>query len=136
MSLRSSIVLVAVLALAGPACDKKAPDGGAAAGPGPTATTTDPVADAKRLIAGGALVIDVREQDEWDEGHLAQATLIPVGSVGQRLAEIEQAAGGKDRPIVVYCRSGGRAGAAKDTLAAAGFTKVTNGGGYRKLAAP
>ena len=43
--------------------------------------------------------------------------------------------GGKDKPVVVYCKSGGRAGKAKQALEAAGFTRVVNGGGYRKLAA-
>ena len=42
---------------------------------------------------------------------------------------------GKDKPVVVYCKSGGRAGKAKQALEAAGFTRVVNGGGYRKLAA-
>lgn len=85
------------------------------------------------LVQQGALVIDVREQAEWDEGHLPQARLIPVGELGAHLAEIEQAAGGKDKPIVVYCRTGGRSRVAKQTLERAGFTKVVNGGGYRAM---
>lgn len=102
----------------------------------PAAAPADPVTAAKAAIAAGATVLDVREQSEWDEGHLPQATLVPVGSVGDRLAEIETLAGGKDKPIVVYCRSGSRAGHAQRTLESAGFTNIINGGGYRKLAAP
>lgn len=102
----------------------------------PAAAPADPVAAARAAIAAGATVIDVREPSEWDEGHLPQAKLVPVGSVGDKLAEIEAMAGGKDRPIVLYCRSGSRAGHAKRTLESAGFTNVINGGGYRKLAAP
>jgi|JI10StandDraft_1071094.scaffolds.fasta_scaffold205459_2 phage shock protein E len=107
-----------------------------AASAAPAAAPADPVAAAKAAIAAGATVIDVREQSEWDEGHLPQAKLVPVGSVGDKLAEIEALAGGKDKPIVLYCRSGSRAGHAKRTLESAGFTNIINGGGYRKLAAP
>ena len=132
MKLRSFAAVGLVLSLASlAACDQKPNQ----AKPSSTAAA-DPTAEARRLIAGGATVVDVREQDEWDEGHLPQAKHVPVAAVGERLAEIEAAAGGKDRPIVVYCKAGGRAGRAKETLEAAGFTNVTNGGGYRALAAP
>jgi phage shock protein E len=130
---RALFLLLCTLGLTG--CDKSEPKS-------PTSTTAPaaaaPSADleqAKQLIAAGALVVDVREQGEWDEGHLAQAKLFPVGTVGEQLAAIEQAAGGKDKPVVVYCKSGGRAGRAKQTLEAAGFTNVVNAGGYRALAA-
>lgn len=135
-----SLVLVSLLTLSGlVGCDSGKPE---AAVPARSATATSApapaagTARAKQLIAAGALVLDVREQGEWDEGHLAQARLIPLATVDQRLAEIEQAAGGKDKPIVVYCKTGGRAGHAKDALEAAGFTNVVNGGGYRALSAP
>ncbi|MEZ4403843.1 MAG: rhodanese-like domain-containing protein [Kofleriaceae bacterium] len=126
MRMMLSLVIVAALAAG---CDQKASTPAGAA----PAAEVDPVAAAKQLIASGALVLDVREQDEWDEGHLPQAKLFPVGTVAERLAEIETAAGGKDRPVVVYCKSGGRAGKAKQVLEAAGFTHVVNGGGYRGL---
>ncbi len=121
-----------VLAACGKGASDSPPTPGSAA---PTVPAPAALDRAKALIASGALVVDVREQGEWDEGHLAQARLIPVGSVGDRLAEIEQAAGGKDKPVVVYCKSGGRAGRAKQALEAAGFTNVVNAGGYRALSA-
>lgn len=126
----------AILFLA--ACDRQSgtpPAGSNSAAP-TAAAPADPATAARALIAAGATVLDVREPSEWDEGHLEQARLFPVGSIGDKLAEIEQLAGGKDKPIVLYCRSGGRAGKAKEILEAAGFSNVTNGGGYRKLAAP
>lgn len=129
--------LFVALALAVAACGKDTSSAPGSTAPGaPTAAPADDTAVAKQLIATGAAVIDVREQDEWDEGHLPQAKLVPVGSVGDKLAEIEALAGGKDKPIVLYCRSGSRAGHAKRTLESAGFTNIINGGGYRKLAAP
>ncbi|MBI1948333.1 MAG: rhodanese-like domain-containing protein [Deltaproteobacteria bacterium] len=88
----------------------------------------------RRLIEQGALVIDVREQREWDAGHLPSARLLPVGELPTRLAEVEAWAGGdKGRAIVVYCASGIRSGRAKELLEAAGFTAVTNGGGFGAL---
>ena len=43
----------------------------------------------KQLIDEGALVLDVRNQDEWDAGHLAVAKLVPAHEVNSRLADIE-----------------------------------------------
>ena len=89
--------------------------------------------DPKQMIANGACVLDVRNQDEWDAGHLAVAKLVPADQVPAKLADIEQWAGGKDKPIVIHCRGGGRAGRVRTVLLAAGFTNVTNGGGYNAL---
>lgn len=78
----------------------------------------------------GALLIDVRTQEEWDEGHIEGAVLIPIDELPDRMGEIEGAAGGdKTKPIVVYCRSGGRAGRAKQSLLDAGYENVSNLGG-------
>ncbi len=135
----TALAIAAPLSLCLLGCDSSKPK---AAGPAaPTAVPSAPApaagtVKAKELIASGALVIDVREQREWDEGHLAPAKLIPLGTIDQRFDEIAQAAGGRDRPIVVYCKTGGRAGHAKDALEAAGFTNVVNGGGYRALSTP
>lgn len=117
--------LVLLIALA--ACSKDATDK-------PHATTAavqkDPAA-AKKLIADGAVVVDVRTPAEFDGGHLPQATNIPIDQFPQRLAEV--AGGDKTKPVVVYCASGGRASKAKAQLEAAGYTNVVNGGGYDDL---
>jgi phage shock protein E len=87
----------------------------------------------KQLIANGALVLDVRTQQEWDAGHLPTAKHLPVDQVATRVDDVEEWAGGKDKPVVVYCAMGGRAGRAQGALRAAGFANVVNGGGYSSL---
>ena len=92
--------------------------------------------DAKDMITAGALVIDVRSQTEWDQGHLPTAHLVPERDVAARIADIQAlAAGDKAKPIVLYCLSGGRSARAKAVLEKAGFTNVVNGGGYEGLRA-
>lgn len=61
-------------------------------------------------------VIDVREQDEWDEGHLAEASLVPLGELAERRHELAPAA-----PLVIVCRSGRRSLVAADYLRQMGF---------------
>jgi phage shock protein E len=85
---------------------------------------------ARKLVHEGALLLDVRTQQEWDERHLDGASHIPVQELDTRLEEVDElTAGDHSKPIVVYCKSGGRAGKAKDKLVAAGYTQVTNLGG-------
>lgn len=76
------------------------------------------------LLAGrpaGALVLDVRTRAEYAAGHVPGALNIPHDELGARLAELE---GVSDRPVVVYCKSGFRAGIASALLTDAGFTQV------------
>lgn len=90
--------------------------------------------NAKQLIAQGAVVIDVRNQDEWDAGHLPMARLLPLAQLPARLREVEEWVGpDKSRAVIVYCRSGARSGRAKEILDAAGYANVTNGGGFSDL---
>ena len=85
---------------------------------------------ARALIASGAVVIDVRNPDEFAEDHVASAVNIPVGEIGARLEEVARlVANDKTRPVVVYCAVGGRAAKAKAQLETAGYTRVVNGGG-------
>jgi phage shock protein E len=90
-------------------------------------------ATAKKKIAGGALIIDVRTANEYAAGHLDGATNIPYDAIGGRIAAVTT---NKAQEIVVYCRSGGRAGAAQKTLQGLGYTNVVNGGGYEALKKP
>jgi rhodanese-related sulfurtransferase len=64
-------------------------------------------------------VIDVRERDEWDGGHMADATLLPLGELEQRRHELDLAA-----PVVIVCRSGRRSLTAAEILLEAGFQDV------------
>lgn len=99
----------------------------------PAAVGKDPQ-KARDAIAAGAVVLDVRTPDEFAGAHLPTATNVPVDQVGARLADVAALThGDKAKPIVVYCAKGGRAAHAKETLEAAGYTNVTNGGGYDDL---
>lgn len=69
----------------------------------------------------GAFILDVREPYEWEAVHIPDATLIPLGTLAQRVAEVP-----KDREIVVVCRSGNRSQQGRDILLRAGFTRVTS----------
>jgi molybdopterin/thiamine biosynthesis adenylyltransferase/rhodanese-related sulfurtransferase len=79
--------------------------------------------EASARRAAGATLIDVREQVEWDAGHIAGSTFIPLGVV---LDEIESAVPNRDEEIVVYCRSGARSGRATAGLQQLGYTNVVN----------
>jgi len=83
-----------------------------------------------QMINDGALLVDVRTPDEYNQGHLSGAKLIPVKEVEERIAEFGE---DKSRPIVVYCKRGVRSGRAEQTLIEHGFTNVLNGGGYDAL---
>ncbi len=68
-----------------------------------------------------AVLLDVREPAETVAGKIAKAIQIPVGSVGQRVGELDKH---KDKNIIVYCKTGARAGIACQELNKAGFEKV------------
>lgn len=70
-----------------------------------------------------ALILDVREQKEFDEGHLLRAKLIPLGGLKERIGELEKY---RDKPILVMCRSGARSLNATVMLSKQGFTEVNN----------
>lgn len=70
-----------------------------------------------------AMVLDVREEDEYKAGHVLNSTLIPLGKLKQRIGELEKF---KDRAIVVVCRSGIRSATACVTLGKQGFTQAYN----------
>jgi len=73
------------------------------------------------------LILDVREPGETAGGKITKATQIPVGSVGQRIGELEKY---KNKHVIVYCKNGTRSGIACKDLSKAGFEHVysLNGG--------
>jgi adenylyltransferase/sulfurtransferase len=77
---------------------------------------------AKRDSGEDFLLLDVREPHEYQIAQIG-GTLIPLGSVGQRLSEI---AAYKDKEVLIHCRSGARSQKAALELKAAGFTNVAN----------
>ncbi len=84
------------------------------------------VKQAQAKTQQGALLLDVREQSEYDEVHVPYATLIPLSELPARMNEL---AAHKDQPIVVMCRSGRRSAKAVKLLQEAGYSKVSNIGG-------
>jgi molybdopterin/thiamine biosynthesis adenylyltransferase/rhodanese-related sulfurtransferase len=79
--------------------------------------------EAVRLADEGFHVLDVREQSEWDAGHVAGATLLPLGEVVARITEVVP---DRDAPLLVHCAVGGRSARAASWLAQLGYTNVVN----------
>ena len=70
-----------------------------------------------------ALVLDVREENEFKSGHILNAKLIPLGKLAERVAELEHY---RERPVVVVCRSGQRSASACALLSKQGFEQAYN----------
>lgn len=82
------------------------------------------IAEAARRIDQGVPVIDVREPDEYEAGHVTGAPLIPLGSVPDRIDEVPS-----DGEVLVICKSGGRSAQAVEVLRANGIDAVNIAGG-------
>lgn len=90
----------------------------------PAATTvpdTLTVDQAYDLYQEDVYFLDVRTQEEWDQFHAPEATLIPLDQLPNRLNEVP-----KGEQVVVICRTGNRSGQAQDILQDAGYTMVSN----------
>jgi len=84
--------------------------------------------DSLRDSERGCVIVDVREREEWDEGHLPGAVHVPRGHLESR---IESAAPDKSRPVLVYCASGNRSAFAAKTLEELGYDHVVSlAGGF------
>ena len=84
--------------------------------------------EAKKMMDGGdVVVLDVRERNEYDAGHIAGARLLPVGSIDE--ASAQAMIPSKDAAVLVYCRSGNRSKTASQALAELGYTAVYEFGG-------
>lgn len=132
-------VLVSTLAIIGVACGSEEPaETSAPADSGEEAPLAAPQAEVRttdggvplitgdelieRIDAGDApIILDVRTAEEYAEGHVPGAINISHDELAERLAEIESARGVE---LVVYCRSGRRAGIAEALLAEQGFTNL------------
>lgn len=77
-------------------------------------------AQAHDMYQNGALFVDVRTQQEWDQGHIERSTLIPLDVLQTRMNELP-----RDQDIVVVCRSGARSKEGSTLLRQAGFRRVT-----------
>ena len=74
----------------------------------------------------GYIILDVREQDEYDAGHIPGAILIPYTRIEE---EASEKLTDKDQLILVYCRSGRRSKIAADALVEVGYTNIREFGG-------
>jgi rhodanese-related sulfurtransferase len=92
--------------------------------------TLSPLEAEKRVAAGSAILIDVREPGEWASGVAKPALLLPLsdltGSRAKWKPVLEQ---NRDKELLVYCRSGNRSGMAAGILRGEGFN-VSNAGSF------
>jgi rhodanese-related sulfurtransferase len=82
------------------------------------------VVELARRHAEGAFVLDVRQPDEYEAGHVPGAVLVPLDQLEGRLAEVPA-----DRPLLVICKSGGRSATAVKALTASGYDATNVAGG-------
>ncbi len=90
---------------------------------GPATAAVDPV-EAQELLRSGAVLVDVRELNEWNAGHAAKAKHHPLGRLSTSMSELPD-----QRTLVVVCRSGNRSARATKMLAKAGYDAVNLSGG-------
>ena len=83
---------------------------------------------AKEMMDSQEIVIlDVREQHEYDSSHIPEAVLLPVGTITEETAS--EVIGDLDTVVLVYCRSGNRSKTASQALADLGYTNIYEFGG-------
>lgn len=79
------------------------------------------VDEASELFKQGAFMLDVRQPEEWAQGHIDGAILIPLGELESRISEIPT-----DRDVLIICRSGNRSTQARELLRSARLTRTTS----------
>jgi len=84
---------------------------------------------AEALRTGGAQLIDVREDTEWDAGRIGGARHIPLGDVAAQAPTID-----RDTPVVFYCRVGARSAMAADAFRKGGYEAYSLAGGLEAWA--
>ena len=82
----------------------------------------------EKVIAEGAIIIDVRTKKEFDQGNIKGSINIPLDQLNNAMSWLQ-----KDIPIIVVCASGQRSKAGKGLLDANGYQKVYNGGAWDSL---
>lgn len=88
-----------------------------------SAISISPQQAAQMQTEKNAVIIDVRETDEWNSGHIAGAIHVPLGQIQTRLNELTRY---QNSPVIMQCRSGGRSTKAATLLTEAGFKAVYN----------
>jgi rhodanese-related sulfurtransferase len=88
--------------------------------------TTIGTDEAKRMIDAGVTIIDVRQPDEWNRGHIAEAILVPLNGIysfGKALKDLNLP---EDQEIIFTCAAGQRSASASEIAMVAGFKKIYN----------
>lgn len=88
--------------------------------------STSPAEAVKMINRENAVVLDVREESEYHEGHIINAVHVPLSQLNDKIKELEKY---RNRPIITACRSGHRSGQACAMLKKAGFDNIYNLGG-------
>ncbi len=88
-----------------------------------TMSTIAPKEAATMQANNQAIILDVRELNEWQEQHIAGVIHIPLSQLQDRLPELSRY---KNSPIITQCRSGKRSAQAQEALQSAGFSEVYN----------
>lgn len=82
----------------------------------------------KEYLKNGALILDVRTVEEWNEGHSNGAQLITLSTISARVDEVKA----WNKPVIAVCKSGGRSGQATQFLKSQGVD-VINGGPWQNV---
>ena len=137
--MKKTIALFLVLLVFLCSCTEKADIGIIGGADGPTAIVVSDIKEnemyemisaqeAKEIMDSGVdhIILDVREQDEYDAGHIPDAILLPYTQIEQKVEDVIL---DKNALLLVYCRSGRRSKIASETLSALGYTNVKEFGG-------
>lgn len=82
--------------------------------------------EAARRVDEGAVLLDVREPDEWHAGHAPNAVHVPLAALAASISQLD-----KEQPIVAVCRVGGRSERAAAVLLQRGYDAVNLAGGMQ-----
>ena len=93
-------------------------------------TEISPQEAAAKLSSGDAVIVDVRDKDEWDEGHIPAATHMSRGTIE---LDIEEKVPDPNAMIICHCGGGGRSALAAESLQKMGYKNVRSmGGGFKE----
>lgn len=84
---------------------------------------------ARKHLAAGGLVIDVRSPEEFRAGQVANAINIPLGELRERVPQVVK---DRQQPLLVHCLSGGRSAVARQQLKSLGYQNVFNLGSFAR----
>jgi phage shock protein E len=115
--MRKPLALLAALVPAAAAANPVPPKSGTALDVPPGIVEAE---TARRLVAAGVVVVDVRTKGEFDAGHVPGALNIPFDEISARAGEV----GPPSTPVLLYCRTGRRTAIATQALKANGFTRI------------